>query len=325
MSKFIIKNISAILLLLLTLENLSAQESSIYDNYYLNTFIINPAATGSNYYPEIDLYAKKQWLGFDGSPSTYFLSGNYCIGNYDFYNPKQFINKGPLKLKDRVGIGAAVFNDNYGPMSNTGGLISYAYHLPVNHINKLSFGLSFIGTYHLLNTSELKPEQPDDPHLYEGESSLFRFNFNLGVIYSTENYYFGISVNKFLKDVSDDNFIVSMTPSYYIIGGYKFNSNKSSFDFEPSIVVKKLGDEPISGDVNLKLYVNNFHWIALSYSTTGKINLRFGLKIYKHVYLGYGYEQSLSNIAQYNYGSHEIHLGINLGLYKVEGVDHLDH
>jgi hypothetical protein len=28
----------------------------------------------------------------------------------------------------------------------------------------------------------------------------------------------------------------------------------------------------------------------------------------------------MSEMAQYNYGSHEIHLGINLGLIGVEGV-----
>ena len=38
------------------------------------------------------------------------------------------------------------------------------------------------------------------------------------------------------------------------------------------------------------------------------------------LYAGYNYEYSVSKIASYNYGSHEIHLGINLGLRGVEGV-----
>ena len=163
-----------IIIVSISFNKLFAQETSIYEDYYLNTFIINPAATGTEYYPVVDLSAKKQWLGFSGAPTTYLLSGNFRMGTYDFYDPKKFINKGPLKVKNRIGLGAALYRDNNGPVSNTGGLISYAYHIPLENENSLSLGFSFISTLHSINSSELKPDQPDDNYLLTGNKSVFR-------------------------------------------------------------------------------------------------------------------------------------------------------
>ena len=46
----------------------------------------------------------------------------------------------------------------------------------------------------------------------------------------------------------------------------------------------------------------------------------FGVHLVKMVYAGYAYEYSLSKISQYTYGTHEIYLGINLGLVGVGGI-----
>ena len=142
--------------------NLFSQENSIYLNYYLNPFIINPAVTGTEEYPVAELSYKKQWLGITNAPGTIMISGNLGVGNYDFYNPKGFLNKGPLKIRDRVGLGAAFFTDNNGPLSYTGIILSYAYHVPINNLSRLSFGMSAIGGLNSLNTSMLKPDQSND-------------------------------------------------------------------------------------------------------------------------------------------------------------------
>jgi len=86
------------------------------------------------------------------------------------------------------------------------------------------------------------------------------------------------------------------------------------------MVLSKVADNNLSVDIYAKLYIKKYHWIAVSYSTDRKINFRFGLKLYKRIYAGYNYECTLSNMVFYNYGSHEIHLGINLGLVGIKGI-----
>lgn len=309
----------SILFLIICSVKLNAQESSIYENYYLNTFIINPAVTGSEYYPVVNLSAKKQWLGFKDAPTTYLLSGNFKIGNYDFYDPKKFINKGRLKIKERIGMGAALFKDNSGPVSNTGGLLSYAYHIPLRN-NYFSFGLSIIETVHSINSSDLKPDQPNDNYLITGNNTIYRTNANFGVYFHNDSYFCGLSANKIFRDVSDDYFVLKSTPSFFLIGGYKFLKDNQTISFEPSIVLKRNGDDYYGGDFHLKIYVRQFNWIAFSYNSLGKMNIRLGLRVYKKLYVGYNFEQTLSNIAKYSYGSHEINIGINLGLISVKGI-----
>ncbi len=92
------KKISVSFLLFFCTLNLFSQEKSIFNNDYLDPFITNPGCTGAEYYPVARLSAEKQWLGFTGSPSTFLLSGNYRIGNYDFYDPKGFVNKVSIKI-----------------------------------------------------------------------------------------------------------------------------------------------------------------------------------------------------------------------------------
>jgi len=300
--------------------NLFSQENSVYQNYYLNPFIINPAATGAEYYPIVDLSVRRQWLGVPDAPSTLLLAASIRTGRYDFYDPKKFLNKGPLTLTDRIGLGASIFRDKNGPLALTGGILSYAYHVPIKYDSQLAFGLSTIFNYYTFNSSILKPDQDNDPYLLNGNDNKFRVNFNIGIYLYNDFYFIGCSANKILPDINKVNDEIREQPSLFLMGGYKFFRNKKDFNLEPSVVIKKIASNNLSVDIHTKLYIKRYHWIALSYSTDNKINVRFGLLLYKRLYAGYNYELTLGDIATYNYGSHEIHLGINLGLIGIEGI-----
>jgi type IX secretion system PorP/SprF family membrane protein len=297
---------------------LFSQEGSIYENYYLTPFIINPAATGAEYYPVVELSVKKQWVNFPDAPTTFLLAGNYKIGLFDFYNPKGLLNKGPLKITNYMGLGAAIYRDNNGPLSNTGMILSYAYHIPINAVSKFSIGISGIGTFYSLNSSILKPDQSNDPYLLDGNDNIFRANVNFGVYYYSDTYFVGLSANKILPDIENVNSQVKVLPGYFLIGGYKFRKKRSPISIEPSLTIKKTGSENITIDIHTKFYIRQLNWVAISYSTSGKMNFQFGLNLYKNLYAGYNYEYALSNISSYTSGSHELYLGINLGLIGIE-------
>lgn len=307
-------------LLLLVFFNSFSQEESIFNNGYLNPFIINPACTGAEYYPVAHLSVKKQWLGISDSPVTFLMAGNLRIGKYDYYDPKGFLNKGPIKLKDRIGLGAAVFQDKDGPLKNTGGVLSYGYHLPINKDDRLSFGLSLIMLHYSLNSSILKPDVFNDPYLFTGNESTFNLNLGTGVYYQSYKYFAGLSVIKVLTGVSNINDPKSVSPSFFLSGGYTFNKTSNSFSFEPSVTIKKLGGSNFFIDGHAKVYIKHYNWAAFTISTSQRINFQIGIKIYKMAYFGYNFESGLGKIASFNFGSHEISLGINLGLRGVDGV-----
>jgi type IX secretion system PorP/SprF family membrane protein len=305
-------------LLIISELTLLSQETSLYENYYLDIFIVNPAATGANYLPKADLSVRKQWVGFPDAPTTFLLAGELRAGKKEFYDSRKFLNKNPLKMAGRVGLGASVFTDINGPLTYTGGILSYAYHLPVSAKSNLSFGISAIGGYYAFNQSVLKPDQPDDPYLLSGNDNVFSANFNLGIYFQSEDFFTGLSVDKILPDFITIHEDKKEQPSFFLMGGTKIKISGNSLMLEPLIVIKKTGDADPSIDFHTKLYIKSLTWIALSYSTAGKMNFRFGIRLYRMLYAGYNYEYTLSDVASYSIGSHEIHLGINLGLIGME-------
>ncbi len=296
----------------------TAQKYAAYEGYYFSPFLINPAITGSEIYPVADLCVKRQWTGFTDAPTTYRLSGNYRIGKYDFYDPKGFVNKGPLKIAERVGIGAALFRDNNGPANYTGGLISYAYHMPIGYETNLSFGMAVTGSHYGFNNSLLSPNQPNDSYLFNNDEK-FGINFNLGGYLYNKKYFAGISITNILPDRSQVNDKTDFKPGFFIIGGLNLNTD-NLLNFEPAVVIKKIGSDQVTADIHAKFYIKYVNWIAVSYGTSGYMSCKFALRLYRKLYAGYHYEYTLSEIAKYNSGSHEIHLGINLGLFHAESV-----
>jgi len=299
--------------------NSHAQESSIFQNYYLSPFIINPAFAGSEYYPRLEFSVKKQWMGIEHSPSTILLTGDYRIGTYTFYDPKGLVNKSGLQLKDRVGLGVSFFSDHNGPSSLTGGMMTYAYHIPVSEQSRLAFGLSFTGTHYAFNSSVLKPDTPDDSYLLSGNESFFRVNFSAGLLYYTNTYFAGFSGVKLFPDVTLVNDNLQEQPSFFLTGGYKFFAGNPNH-LEQIVTIKRIANQKVSMDLMTKLYFLSYNWLAVSYSSTGKIHFLFGIHLIKMLYAGYDYEYSTGKIAPFTSGSHKVYLGINLGLTKIKGI-----
>ena len=58
---------------------LHAQVDPLYSQYLNNPFLINPAYTGMNNYMNLMVGYRKQWAGFDGSPTTLSATGHTSL------------------------------------------------------------------------------------------------------------------------------------------------------------------------------------------------------------------------------------------------------
>ena len=58
-----------------------AQQNPQYSQYLRNQFMINPAAAGVYDFVDITMSGRWQWLGFDDSPRTAYLSGTFVLGS----------------------------------------------------------------------------------------------------------------------------------------------------------------------------------------------------------------------------------------------------
>ena len=100
----------AVFVLILTVRG-QAQVDPLYAQYLNNPLLINPAYAGLNNNFNAGVSYRKQWAGFEGSPTTYNLNAHTSL------------------LDNRMGLGLIVLKDNVGINSNTEVHGTYAYRL----------------------------------------------------------------------------------------------------------------------------------------------------------------------------------------------------
>lgn len=295
---------------------LMAQHNVVYRNHLLHNILVNPATAGSEFIPVAGLSCQKQWLGIDHSPHTLVSSASLRIGNFDFYNPKMFINKSNLKSRERIGIGGAVYSDRNGPMAMRGVNLAYAYHLAFSD-SRLSFGLSATAEQSALDGSAWDPITPGDPLLDGERESFLQFNANAGIYYYGPRYYAGFAVGHLIpleNKIEPGN---TVRQDYILHGGYLFRPLED-LKIEPSLNIRYLDAEKLEYDLQTRLYVHHIHWVALTYRSYRALALTAGFKV-RQVYLAYHFEASLSPVVKYSAGTHGLHVGLNLGMRRLEG------
>ncbi len=283
----------------------------------LHPELLNPAIAGSAYVPQACLSYMKQWVGIPQSPRTLMASASIRIGNYDFYNPRQLIHSSGLKSRERVGLGIAIFSDSNGPVVSRGFYGTYAYHIPLNHA-RLSLGITGKAEQRILDGTLFQPTYPGDPVLSDIRESFTSPNADIGAYYYSAKLFGGASVHNIIPLEDKINPGSKVKPDLVLHGGYIFSSFGKP-NMEINLNVRYLDLNVLEYDLFLRTYIREIHWIAISYKSYAALAFYLGLNI-RDIYLAYSFETSLSSIVRYNMGSHGIHLGINLGMRRLNGL-----
>lgn len=305
-----------ILLSLFAAYQVHGQHDPLFRNYFLHQQIINPAISGSEFFPVVNASYIKQWAGISQSPSVQMISGSFRIGNFDFYNPKMYVNKTSLKAAERIGAGFVVFNDNQGPVSHRGAQMSYAFHVPMDRA-RISFGLSAGYYQHMIDERDFSPVFPNDPILHFGTESYAHFNAGTGVYYYSPNWFAGASVTDLVPLRLEDLDNQRIRQDLHLNGGYMIDPG-DRVKFEPSVYLALYNYEALYYQVNARIYMDHVHWMNFHYRSIGTIGIQAAVKI-SRFHIAYGYEANLSRIFLYNMGTHEINIGTNLGIRRLEG------
>ena len=279
---------------------------------------MNPAATGRDRYPFFNFSSKKYWIGTPNSPFEVCMGGAFRLGKFDFYKPNMLLNKGRLVSRDRMGGGAFMMYDQNGPMRYMIGELEYAYHLPfnVNSTTELSFGLALNISGYNINKSLLDPLNPGDPTLLGLNKQSPLIDGGFGIYFNTEQLFVGTSVKDILGTRMFPNDPQINERDYFVNGGYKFYLHY--FDLEPSMVIAYIDDQPFySGQI--KAYFRDYNWLSLCFTSAYSFRAALGFRV-RRMYFAYAFEQSISKMANYFSSSHEIMLGINIGLFEPSGL-----
>jgi type IX secretion system PorP/SprF family membrane protein len=136
-------------------------------------------------------------------------------------------------------------------------------------------------------------------------------DLSFGFYYNTDELFLGISSTH----INEPTFIPvsgSVSPSikrnYYFISGYHLPISETKFELHPSLLVQSDGT---SSQIGINTYVsyNKNFWTGVSIRTDRTVTGMVGARLFDWVRVGYSYDLNVSEISQYNQGSHEIMVG----------------
>ena len=310
-----------ILCLLFVTHSVIGQQKPMYSQYMFNTFLINPAAAGSEGFTSVNFTGRSQWLGLANSPQTQCISAQTRVLKNSFIAKALSLRKKYSKRSKsgRVGLGTYFYNDTYGAIRRTGGQVTYAYHIPLRQ-SQLSFGLSAEAFQYKLdkamaqNTDNLR----NDYYINNNSFNKFVFDGNFGAQFTTPLMYAGLSIsdlfNSALNLGSSSNASNRLDRNYNIMGGYKFEVNRFVL-IEPSTLLKVTERGVFQMDLTARAYYREDYWGGLSYRTgagAGSIIILAGVRVNKY-YFGYAFDYTLSDISTNTLGSHEFMLSLKFG------------
>jgi type IX secretion system PorP/SprF family membrane protein len=298
-------------------DGLYAQQLPTYTQYLNNGFLINPSLAGSDGYTSFNTTYKKQWIGFENSPTTYSISGQTRMLSRSYKIVHRNVKKNSVKpsTKGRVGLGGFVFNDRIGQVNQTGMSFAYAYHIYIRR-SQLSFGLSAQAFQYKIDVSKLDfgSENPADPIRMGGDMVNFIPDANAGVFWTGETYFAGFSANQLFQSVFEFG---KLDRQYYFMGGYRFAINRE-LEIEPSTMITTTDRFIPQADLSARLIYQNEYWAGFSYRTglldfsPTSVSTMVGARVEKF-YFGLAYDYSLSSIRKRSLGSVEIVLSLKFG------------
>jgi len=285
----------------------NAQQAPHYAQYMYNMQVLNPAFVGSKSDLNATLLTRQQWVNVDGAPETTTFSVN-------------------TRLNSGFGIGATVISDKIGLVDNTGLNLDISYTVPTSEFGRLAFGVkSGISFFN----NDLADGITVDNEVYASTSGQYG-NLGFGLLYSSRDYYVGLSVQNLFKSpvfrLQDDIQTVEGLErgNYFLTGGMAVELSKfNDIVFFPSTMIKFTPTLPISIDMNANFVFDKKFEVGVSYRLQNSLSAMAAIIVNEKVRIGYAYENYLTAIGQ-NLNSHEIILRIDLNLRRNKRWLYLD-
>lgn len=301
------KKVLTIIVFILTIGALKAQQVAMFNHYFYKPMVYNPAFTGIDEAPHLMLINHTQWSGFKGGPQYNLLTFD---GN--------IINK-------NTGLGVIISSDRKGVNSRVGGNISYSYKIRFKENIFLQLGLSIGAINQSIDYSKASIENPNDPSLFTNSQNKTTFDANAGLAFVAKGLEIGFAApqiaNNKINYISYNDSRTFYTQSRHYMGSLKYKfilPKKTDLSISPQILTRYLPSAPLQYDANLNFDWKNKFWVGATYKNDYAIGLNLGVTLFKKLSIGYSYDYITGNINKYSGLSHEIMLSFKFNKKKTK-------
>ncbi len=288
-------------LMLLIGLNAYAQFEPQFTQYMFNEMFLNPAYAGSREHLAMTALYRNQWVGMDGAPKTQTFSAHTPLRN------------------EKIGVGLSVLHEEIGVTQDFSVFGAYAYRIALADGN-LSMAVSGGIIHHQEQLLEVKTQELGDVS-FSGTPRLTVPNAGFGTYYSNSRMYVGLSIPRMLHNKVNastgraENRLNMPYWHYYLMGGYVFDLNES-IKLKPTFMVKAVSGAPVIADLGAHVLLNEVLWLGGSYRTSDSWAAVMQVQLNKQMRLGYSYDYTLTDLNQFNTGTHEVTLGYDFSFNK---------
>ena len=236
-----------------------AQQDPQYNLYQFNQMVINPAYAGARDAIAIVTDVRKQWVGFDGAPTTAAFSIHSPIAN------------------NKIGLGLNAVSDKIGAKSITSVYGNFSYILKLNNKAKLAFGARAGYSMYKFNFNDVKYKDTETEVQTDlNSANKGALDVDAGLYLRTNTFYMGLSATHLNQgQIYKSSFQVRDTggvgrdytlnyvlrPHVFLTIGKSFVV-KENFLISPSLMVKAVGGKPTI-DINLNFFAAKRVWFGV--------------------------------------------------------------
>jgi len=292
--KHVKKLYSAAIIIVLSVYTCFSQQDPITSNYMFNMLTYNPGYAGTSGMTCATALNRQQWLGFKGGPSTTLFNISAPVSPFN-------INSG---------VGLMVENDNVGFDKDVNIKLIYSYIAEVGPgklgigINAGMFNMTLDPKWYIPDGGDFTPPS-GDPLIPESKESAVAFDAGLGVFFTTDKYYAGLSVTHInqpkIKFTKGETYL---SRHYYFTAGYVLQLPNPALELLPSFYAMSDGKALQFSATSLVRY-NKKAWGGVSYRPGDALVGIVGIELFNGIRVGYAYDFPTSDIRKSTSGSHE--------------------
>jgi type IX secretion system PorP/SprF family membrane protein len=281
-----------------------AQQDPNFSLYFFNPMHYNPGYAGSRELLSGTLVHRSQWIKMPGAPVS------------------QSLNLHSRLPDSRIGLGFQAFNDAAGPWRNTGFGGTFAYHLPMNDVAQLSFGLTGTLSNIHIDFDRISFEDQADPSFTNNADTKWVPDAAAGLYLYMPRFYAGLSATHLIQNYyhfteADGADFARFYRHFYLTSGVVAPISEN-VDLRPSILLQYVQGAPLLGEIDASFIFYERFFIGAGYRTAKRIdtpgtdNIIIGMvefEITNYLRAGYAYDYYANRNGTYNSGTHEFMLG----------------
>lgn len=271
------------------------QQLTQYSQWSWHQFAQNPAHAGIKKCVDIHSLYRIQWVGFEGAPSSGFLTLSVPLNS----KRRQF-------LSARHGLGLKFETDRIAQFSVQRFNVAYAGHFNFNKTDRLSLGL-YAGVVQTgYDPSSITTGTPDP--ILANQGSFLAPDATFGAWYNSTNFYAGLVLQNLISNKWNNISTDSKNRFHAIInGGYLLPLN-DQYALLPTLQIKFAARGKTAVDFAVHLnYANKFS-LGLGVRNADAVMVLAQVKIQEQFSIGYSFDYTLSKIQLGASNTHEISL-----------------